>query len=182
MTSRVASIAFVAVVVCLLPRSASAHRVDEYLQATRISVERGRVVLDMTLTPGIEVAPLVFSWIDANHDGRISSKEGAAYAGHVLHSLELSVDGHPVALAAAAHEFPAFREMSLGVGAIRLRAAAKLPWMSAGDHRVVYRNTHRPEWSVYLANALVPDDNRVQIVEQQRDRAQRELTIHYRLL
>lgn len=63
----------------LLAPCASAHRLDEYLQATQISVGRDRIVVDIYLTPGTAVAPAILSTIDTNGDGSISSAEGAAY-------------------------------------------------------------------------------------------------------
>ena len=48
-----------------------------------------------------------------------------------------------------------------------------------GHHQVAYSNTHRPESSVYLVNALVPDDARIQIADQRRDSAQHGLTLEY---
>ena len=161
---------------------ASAHRVDEYLQATRISVDRDRVNLELSLTPGVSLAPLVFFWIDTDHDGHISRKEGEAYAQQVLGSLDLNVDDRPVSVTLSEQQFPEFREMNLGVGVVRLRASAKLKGIADGNHRVLYRNTHKPEWSVYLANALVPEDDHIEITEQRRDNTQRELTIDYRIL
>src|SRR5262245_66697294 len=77
---------------------ASAHRVDEYLQATRISLDRDRVNLELSLTPGVSLAPLVFFWMDTDHDGHISRREGEAYAKQVLGSLELTVDERPVSV------------------------------------------------------------------------------------
>ena len=130
------------------PPSASAHRVDEYLQATRVSVERSHIRLEMSLTPGIDVAPLVFSWIDANHDGQISRHEEDSYAQEVLRSIELLVDGRPVAVILTGQSIPEFREMRLGTGTIRLQAEARLSSSAAGAHQVVYRNRHKPEWSV----------------------------------
>src|SRR5262245_44491556 len=79
---------------------AEAHRLDEYLQATRLSVERDRIVVEIDLTPGVAVAPDVFEWIDTNHDGRISSTESDGYAQLVFSSIVLWVDGKtaPVSL------------------------------------------------------------------------------------
>src|SRR5262244_1835242 len=71
----------------------SAHRLDEYLQATRVSVERNRIVLEIDLTPGVSVAPLVFSFIDKNDDGGISKPEAEVYGQQVLNSISLSLDG-----------------------------------------------------------------------------------------
>ena len=74
---------------------AAAHRLDEYLQATRLEINIGRVDVEMDLTPGISVASKVFQWIDTNGDGRISREEGEAYARAVLGSAVLKADGAP---------------------------------------------------------------------------------------
>ena len=42
---------------------ASAHRLDEYLQATTISLEKNRVQAQIRLTPGVAVAPFVMATI-----------------------------------------------------------------------------------------------------------------------
>src|SRR4051812_11525136 len=75
-----------------LSDNAGAHRLDEYLQAARFSVERNCVRVEIDLTPGITVVPQVVSLIDTNHDGRISPAEADAYARQVFNSIELTVD------------------------------------------------------------------------------------------
>jgi len=71
--------------------------------------------------------------------------------------------------------------MSEGVGTIRLTATTPVWSASAGRHRLVYRNAHRPEIGVYLVNALVPRDKDIQIAGQQRDWQQHELRLDYRV-
>ena len=159
--------------------SASGHRLDEYLQATRIAIDMDRVGLEIDLTPGVAVAPKVLAWIDTDGDGAISPAEGQAYARRVLGSMTLSVDNLPAAIVLDDARFPPPVDMSLGVGTIRLRATAKVPAAGAGQHRISFMNTHRPELSVYLVNALVPANARIRIGEQQRDRAQHGLTLDY---
>jgi len=161
------------------PAPSMAHRLDEYLQASRLSVDRDGVSLEIDLTPGVSVAPQVLALIDTNADGQLSADEGEAYAHQVLNSVELSIDGQPLALILTAEQFPQLREMTLGTGMIRLRASARIPEVSAGRHQVFYRNLHQPEISVYLANALVPSDNQIEISGQNRDYAQHELTVDY---
>src|SRR5207302_11088010 len=75
--------------------TASAHRIDEYLQAARLAIASDRVTLEMDLTPGVDVAPLIFSLINTNHDGSISEAEGRAYASRLLREIVLDLDGHP---------------------------------------------------------------------------------------
>ena len=60
---------------------ALAHRLDEYLQGTIISIEKDRVDAQMTLTPGVAVFPTLIADIDPNSDGVISGIEQRAYAG-----------------------------------------------------------------------------------------------------
>jgi hypothetical protein len=164
------------------PAPSLAHRLDEYLQASRLSVDRDGVTLEMDLTPGVSVAPRVLALIDTNGDGQLSPAEAEAYAHQVLNSVTLSIDGQPVALILISEQFAPLHEMTLGTGMIRLRAGAKIPAVAAGRHQVFYRNSHQPQMSVYLANALVPSDSQIQISGQTRDYAQHELTVDYRVV
>jgi len=162
---------------------AAAHRVDEYLQATRLSIDMQRVDLEMDLTAGVAVASEVFAWIDTNRDGEISNVEGEAYVRQILGSVVLKVDGRPVPITLVEVSFPQFRDMRLGVGTIRLRATAKVAAATtAGRHQVSFLNTHRTESSVYLVNALVPVNPRIQLADQRRDRAQLGLTLDYTVM
>jgi hypothetical protein len=161
---------------------AGAHRTDEYLQATRLSIDVEHVDVEIDLTPGVAMASEVFGWIDTNRDGEISNAEGEAYARQVLRSIVLSIDGRPVPVKLAESSFPQFRDMSLGVGTIRLRATAKFRAAGAGHHQVSYLNAHRPESSVYLVNALVPANPRIKLADQRRDRTQRGLTLDYAVI
>jgi len=70
---------------------------------------------------------------------------------------------------------------SRGEGVIQLRATASLSHVSNGVHNLALKNMHRRDLSVYLANALVPSDDRVAINAQHRDEAQADLTIEYTL-
>jgi hypothetical protein len=158
---------------------AGAHRVDEYLQATRISIDIERVDLEIDLTAGVAMASEVFGWIDTNRDGEISNAEGEAYARRMLRSVVLKVDGSPVPIQLVETSFPQFGDMSLGVGTIRLRATAKVPAAGAGGHQVSFLNMHRPESSVYLVNSLVPESPRIKLADQRRDIAQHGLTLDY---
>src|ERR1700719_4248787 len=91
---------------------AAAHRLDEYLQATRLSIDIARVDVEIDLTPGVSVASNVFGWIDANRDGEISRAEGEAYAHAILRSAVLKADGSPMSMRFVESSFPTLREMS----------------------------------------------------------------------
>ncbi len=162
-----------------IPSPARAHRLDELLQATLLSIDRDQVTVEITLTAGTSLAAQVFGSIDTNGDGRISAAEGHAYARGVLNTVQLSVDALPAILTVNDYQFPDLHQMSLGVGTIRLRATAKIPPAAVGRHQLSFRNMHRPGSSVYLVNPLVPTDHQIRIGEQRRDAEQRSLTLDY---
>jgi hypothetical protein len=160
------------------PAAAGAHRLDEYLQATRVSIDIDRVVLEIDLTPGARVATTVSEWIDTDRDGRLSAVESTAYADQVLGLIRLTWDGHPATITLLDARLPAPDDMAAGVGTIRLRGIARIA-STSGHHELTYVNAHRAQSSLYLVNALVPSDRRITIASQQRDPAQHRLTLEY---
>lgn len=159
----------------------SAHRLDEYLQAARIAIEPGRVAIELDLTPGTAVAANVLADIDRNRNRFLADDEALAYATAVVRELRLEIDGRDQPLTLAAQRFPAIDAMLNGEGTIRLQLVAEIAPLAAGNHRLRFRNGHRPDVSVYLANALVPATDRVGVLAQDRDLNQSELVIAYRL-
>jgi hypothetical protein len=157
----------------------SAHRTEDYLQAARIGVEPDRVLITLDLTPGIAVADSFIAALDHDRDGSLSTEEQRAYTAQVMSALEIEIDERPLrpqALSWSCPEPSAFRR---GEGTIRLNIQATLPNVPGGSHRLLFRNAHLAGHSAYLANALVPENARVAVTAQRRDRDQSELTIEY---
>src|SRR4051794_17077529 len=73
----------------VLPASALAHRLDEYLQATLVVIGPDCVRLQINLTPGVAVAEQVLALIDVNKDGLISTNEATAYCESLRRNLIL---------------------------------------------------------------------------------------------
>jgi hypothetical protein len=71
---------------------AFAYRIDEYLQATMLSLEGNRVQASMRLIPGIVVSPSITANIDSDGDGAFSASEEHAYAQRVLDDLTITID------------------------------------------------------------------------------------------
>jgi hypothetical protein len=157
----------------------AAHRLDECLQAARMAVEPGRVELQLDITPGVAVAGGIVSDIDRDHNALLSTQEQQAYVRRVLAAIELTVDGHSLDVKPDAFGFPEIDALRRGEGTIRLRFSAALPRQSAGAHQVFFRNKYRPDVSVYLANALVPESDAIAVTAQRHDFDQRDLTIDY---
>jgi hypothetical protein len=163
----------------ILGTGASAHRLDEYLQAARIEIGAGRVELELALTPGIALADAIITDIDRDHDGSLSPREQQVYTAKVLSAIDLEADGRPLDVHPIASSFPDVDAVRRGEGTIRLRSDAVLPSQFPGAHRLLFRNRHRRDVSVYLANAVAPVSARFGITAQRRDVDQRELTIDY---
>jgi hypothetical protein len=109
----------------------------------------------------------------------VPTTETEAYARRILSAVVLSVDGRAVPVTFVDSRFPDVRDLTAGIGTIRLRAASKIPPASAGRHQLAYVNDYRPDMSVYLVNALVPADPHIRITDQRRDPAQHRLTLDY---
>ena len=165
----------------LLPAALWAHRLDEYLQATFITVEPGQVDLDLTLTPGINLAPTLFSALDRDQDGTVSSGEANAYARELGAALTLEVDDVPQPLTVVRHHFPSRDDLLTGRALLRISFRAEFPPLAPGNHHLKYRNGHQTNASVYLVNALVPVSKSVEITRQTRDLHQLQSRIDFRL-
>jgi hypothetical protein len=157
---------------------ASAHRLDEYLQAMRVDVRVNGIVVEVDLTPGAAIAPAILAVLDPDPDGAIGSAERDAYIAGVIRSLNLTLDGRPLALGEASRDFPSADELRDGTGVVRLVLAAEFE-QSSGPHRLVADNGYRRDVGAYLANVLRPASDAITIASQQRDPRQRTLTIDY---
>ena len=157
---------------------ASAHRLDEYLQATIFSLEKDRVLVSMRLVPGVAVVPTVLSMIDSDGDGALSESEKLAYAERVLGDLSLMIDGHRLRPTLVSVKFPEIEEMEQGLGEIQIEFTADLP--PGGDtRRLVFENDHATRIAAYLANCLVPRDPHIQVTAQNRNEQQSFYELDY---
>jgi len=157
-----------------LTASATAHRLDEYLQATLIGVNRDSIDVEIQLTPGVSMLPSLLTLIDQDRDGRISSQEERAYTDQVMRDVEMRVDNAPAPLSLIESSFPDMQAMREGLGTIRL----KLRTARTG-YTVRFENRHLPQFSVYLVNCLAAPADGLLVDRQQRDQAQRSINFTY---
>ena len=162
----------------LLGASASAHRLDEYLQATLLSIEKDRVQVSMRLTPGVAVSAFVLAGIDANADGVISEAERRAYAERVLRDVSLRIDGHELSPQLISVEFPGVEEMKAGLGEIKIEFSADLS-RRGRDRRLIFENHHQSRISAYLVNCLASTDPDIRILAQNRNEQQSFYQLDY---
>ncbi len=155
----------------LLASAASAHRLDEYLEATMISLDTSRMHADIRLTPGIAVLPTVLREIDTNADGAISPAEQRAYAAKVLRDLSFAIDGTRLTPRLLSFRYPSIDQMKDGLGEIHLEVDADLP--RGGPHRrLTFQNHHQFLIAAYMVNCLVPRDPHIRIDTQHRNYSQ----------
>jgi hypothetical protein len=157
---------------------ASAHRLDEYLQAAIISVEKDHVQASMRLVPGVAVFSSVIASIDGNGDGVLSKAEQWAYAERVLGDLSLTVDGNGVRLKLVSVDFPGIEEMKEGLGEIQIEFTAELP-RGGPNRKLIFENHHQTRIAAYLVNCLVPRDPDIRIVAQSRNEQQSYYELNY---
>src|SRR6266540_3182098 len=166
------------VILLLVGAPASAHRLDEYLQATTISVEKDRVQALIRLTPGVAVFRKVLVNIDTNADGVISEAEQRAYAARVLRDLSLTIDGHAVQLRLVSSKFAKIEQMREGRGDIELEFDADVP-RGGPKRRLIFENHHQRRIAAYLVNCLVPRDPDIQVTAQNRNYRQSFYQLDY---
>jgi nickel/cobalt transporter (NicO) family protein len=166
-------------VMLIMSTGVRAHRLDEYLQAARLSLAPDRVALELDLTPGVAVAAEVIGLLDRNPDGTITPLEARAYGEVVLSDVVVSLDGRPLTLTLDRVAVPSSGELRDGTGTIQLRASAGVEGLAAGRHAVQFQNNHHPRGAAYLVNALKTDDRAIHVASQRRDPTQREARIEY---
>jgi hypothetical protein len=153
---------------------AAAHRLDEYLQATLIGVTRDGIDVEIRLTPGVAMLPVLMAVIDQDRDGRISPGEEQAYVGRVTREVELRVDGVPVPLSLIDCSFPTLKAMRDGLGTIRIKLRT-----ARSGHELHFENRHLSQVSVYLVNCLAAPSDGLVVGRQKRDESQRSIEFDY---
>jgi len=171
------AVSTVAILVALAA-PASAHALDEYLQAALIGVEKDHVTVSMRLVPGVAVLPAVLRGMDENGDGKISISERGAYPSRVLGDLHLSLDGERLPLRLISADIPAPEQLEDGLGQVRIEYRADFP-SGAGQRRLVLRNRHQSPIAAYLVNSLATSDPNVRLLAQWRNTDQSFYQLDY---
>ena len=167
----------VAVLLWVVP-PASAHRLDEFLQATTIAVEKTRVTVQLRLTPGVAVARTVLADLDADGNGIVSDAEQRAYVERVLRDLSLAIDGSRLRLRLASASFPPIEEIKAGLGDILLTFRADVP-RGGLNRRLIFKNQYQSGMAAYLVNCLFPDDPEICVSAQDRNYEQSFYQVDY---
>jgi hypothetical protein len=163
--------ALAAAMIMLSAALSFAHRLDEYLQATLLSVEKDRIKGQIRLTPGVAVFPIVFAEIDTD-------AKRVIYANRVLRDLSFAVDGDPLRLRLVSAKFAKAEEMKEGLGEIDIEFEADVP-MNGGNRKLTFENRHQRQIGVYLVNCLVSRDPDIRLGPQRRNDSQSFYQLDY---
>jgi hypothetical protein len=164
--------------ILLFAASSHAHRLDEYLQATTLSLDEDRVQANIRLIPGVAVFPVVLATIDTDSDGILSEAEQRAYAERVHRDLSLTTNGERLRFRLISWTFPNLDTLKEGLGEIQLEFDAHVP-RRASSRRLVFENHHQSAIGTYLVNCLVPRDEAIRITAQSRNRDQSLYQLDY---
>lgn len=172
-------LALAALAFLVVSSQCQAHRLDEYLQAASISVAKDRITVSMRLSPGVAVAPFVLDGIDLDRNGIMSGLEQTAYASRLLRDMTLCLDGSPLALRVVSMRFPSMSLLRDGEGAMFIEYVADVPYAARSQRQVRFENSHLRQISVYLVNALVPEDPSLHVQSQTRTFDQSSYELKY---
>jgi hypothetical protein len=131
-----------------------AHRLDEYLQAATISVEKDRIQGQVRLTPGVAVFAVV------------------------LADLSLTLDGDRLRPQVLSSRFPKAEEMKEGLGEIEVDFDATMHGSST-NRTLIFQNHHQPMIAGYLVKRLEPMDPDIRVTSQNRNYEQSSYELKY---
>lgn len=163
----------------LAPAATLAHPLDEFPQATYLTVAATRIEVELDLTPGVLVALRILPAIDTDGDQVVADAEGRAYVASVLREVALRVDGQPLALVVDRIELPPYLNFQAGYGTIRVFATAEVADGTTGTRRLYYTSNYAPAGAVHQVNAFVAEGAAIALGPQNRDDAQQRLALDY---
>lgn len=160
-------VAFSLIIFCFVS-SADAHRLNEYLQATTVSLYKDHAVLQLRLTAGSDVATKIIGLIDVDGNAIFSNAEQEGYAKSVLGEISVAVNGKRSQALLQSWTFPNATEMKNGLGEIQLTIDIAIPAENILNE-IVITNHHQSSTSVYLVNCLLPADTSLHVTRQSRN-------------
>jgi hypothetical protein len=96
----------------------------------------------------------------------------------VLRDLSLGIDGARLKPMLVSVDFSSAARLAEGLGDIQLELTADLP-PGGANRKLVFENRHQSRISEYLVNCQVPEDTRLRVVAQKRNRDQSIYELDY---
>jgi len=153
--------------VALVSSSATAHPVDEVVQAAYLAIEPRQVRLEFDISPGSAVSETILRDLDRDGDRRITTTESRAYGVRVLRRLPLAIDGIRVNWRLDQVGVPAYGSLAQQADTVRILAIAPAP-LPRGGHLIGFTNAYRPAASVVMTNVFVRPAGAFRVGRQER--------------
>ena len=154
-----------------------AHRLEGLVQASLVEVLPSQVGVEVTLVPGIDIAPKVIALLDVNGDGVFSDAESTAWSALLMAAQTVTVDGQSLPLTLESVRTSPLVEMVGGHGEIVVHFTADLGTPARGPRTIVCTNRYEPIPCTYQTNGLVPKSPDVRLSLRGRDERQQEVTL-----
>lgn len=154
-----------------------AHRTSGLQQASLVDIVPSQVEVEVTLLPGVDIAPRICALLDPNGDGLCSPAESRAWATDFLAAQSVTVDGHSLPLTLGSVRLCPLPEMSSGHAEIVVSFSASLGSLAQGSRTVLCVNRYEALPSGYQVNGLLPRTPGLRIRSHKGNDRQQELTL-----
>ena len=169
--------AFIFTLLLALAAPLHAHRVEGLLQNSLVEVLPSQVGVEVTLVPGIDIAPKIVALLDADGDGVFSESESAAWSARFMAAQSVTVDGQSLPLKLEGIRASPLAEMNSGHAEIIVHFTADIAALVRGPRTIVCANRYEPIPCSYQTNGLVPKTPGVRLNLCGRDERQQEITL-----
>lgn len=154
-----------------------AHRLEGLVQSSLVEVLPSQVGVQVTLIPGMDIAPKIIAVLDRDGDGVFSEIESDAWAELFMARQRVTVDGKSLPLTLQSVRASPLAEMTGGHAEIAVHFTAELGALARGPRTITCANRYEPIPSAYQVNGLIPKSPDVRISSHRRDERQQELTL-----
>jgi hypothetical protein len=154
-----------------------AHRLEGLVQSSLVEVLPSHIGVQVTLVPGIDIAPKIKALLDPDGDGESSEIESDAWAELFMARQSVTVDGQSLPLVLRNVRISPLGEMNGGHAEIVVNFIAALGKFARGPRTIACANRYEPLPCTYQSNGLVPKAPGVRISSHRRDERQQELTL-----
>jgi len=154
-----------------------AHRLEGLIQSSLVEIEPSQIRVQVTLIPGVDIAPKIKALLDPNGDGESSEIESKAWTGEFMARQRVTVDGQSLPLTIQTVRSSPLSELADGHAEIVIDYTAELGKLAQGQRTIVCANRYEPIPCIYQCNGIVPKTPGVRIDNHRRDVGQQELTL-----
>lgn len=123
--------------------SSMAHPHNNVAQHVLLSMYPEKTVVKIRIVPSREEGHSVYSHIDADKNGKISTKEAEQFGREVIREATLVVNGRKVAITKPKVTIPSLEKLNRGFGLIEVVSEASLKFEDGVDSKIVFEMAYQ---------------------------------------